>query len=374
MGAASKNGIDFEDFIYMAEQNNDQEKTEEPSQRKLEKAREEGNVSVSKEVSSVILMVVSIIVFVGSGGFIYGRVETLFETFFYNSGMALEDIDHAKQYLEMALWYGLEMMIPVLVMLMVTALLVNLVQTGGAFSIKAIQAKGSKMNPVTGIKKIFSMKGFVELAKGILKLSIVGVVVYYTVKSDIDNFVAFVAMPMEHNISEAGAYILMFVSRILAALFLLSIADAVYQRFQHRKDLRMTKQEVKDEYKQMEGDPHVKGQRKKMGMLLRQQKRLDHAVLSSDVVVTNPTHYAVALYYDPEKNDAPIVTVKGQRLRALKIKELAKKYGIQIVENKPVAQALFASAEEDEYIPEDLYRAVAEILAYVYKLKNKHKI
>lgn len=358
----------------MAEQNSDQEKTEEPSQRKLEKAREEGNVSVSKEVSSVILMVVSIIVFVGSGGFIYGRVETLFETFFYNSGMALEDIDHAKQYLEMALWYGLEMMIPIMVMLLVTALLVNLVQTGGAFSTKAIEPKGSKMNPVNGIKKIFSMKGFVELAKGMLKLSIVGMVVYYTVKSDIDNFVAFVAMPMEHNISEAGAYILMFVSRILAALFLLSIADAIYQRFQHRKDLRMTKQEVKDEYKQMEGDPHVKGQRKKMGMLFRQKKRLDHAVLSSDVVVTNPTHYAVALYYDPEKNDAPIVTVKGQRLRALKIKELAKKYGIQIVENKPVAQALFASAEEDEYIPEDLYRAVAEILAYVYKLKNKHKV
>ncbi len=358
----------------MAEQKNDQERTEEPTQRRLEKAREEGNVSVSKEVSSVILMVGSIMVFVGSGGFIYGRVEALFETFFYNSGMALEDIDHAKEYLKMALWYSIEMMTPVMMMLLVTAVLVNMVQTGGVFTTKTLEFKGNKMNPVTGIQRIFSMKGFVELAKGILKLSIVGIVVYYTVRSDIDNFVAFVAMPMEHNISEAGLYILMFVSRILAALFLLSIADALYQRFQHRKDLRMTKQEVKDEYKQMEGDPHIKGQRKKMGLLFRQKKRLDHAVLSSDVVVTNPTHYAVALYYDPEKNDAPIVTVKGQRLRALKIKELAKKYGIQIVENKAVAQALFASAEEDEYIPEDLYRAVAEILAYVYKLKNKHKL
>lgn len=358
----------------MSNDKSDQEKTEEPTQRKLEKAREEGNVSISKEISSVMLMVVSIIIFVAAGGFMYGRLEVLFETFFFNAGMALEDLDHAKEYLNMALWFGFEMMMPILIMLLITALLVNLLQTGGAFSTKAITPKASKINPINGIKRIFSMKGFVELAKGFLKLFIVGVIVYYTVRNDIDDFVSFAVMPLEHNINEAGLYILMFVGRILAALFVLSVADAMYQRFQHRKDLRMTKQEIKDEYKQMEGDPHIKGQRKKMGMRFRQRKRLDHAVLSSDVVVTNPTHYAVAIYYDPEKNDAPIVTAKGQRLKALKIKELAKKYGIQIVENKPVAQALFASADEDEYIPEDLYRAVAEILAYVYKLKNKHQL
>lgn len=181
-------------------------------------------------------------------------------------------------------------------------------------------------------------------------------------------------MPLDYSMSEGGAYILMFVTKILAALFILSIADAAYQRFQHRKELRMTKQEVKDEFKQMEGDPQMKSQRKKFGMSLRQRKRLDHAVLSSDVVVTNPTHYAVALMYDPEHNEAPLVMAKGQRLKALRIKELARQYGIPIVENKPVARALFATAEEDEYIPADLYRAVAEILAYVYKLNNKNKL
>ena len=133
----------------------------------------------------------------------------------------------------------------------------------------------------------------------------------------------------------------------------------------------MTKQEVKDEFKQMEGDPQVKGWRRRFGMKLRSQKRMDHAVLASDVVVANPTHYAVALKYSPEQNGAPIVMVKGQRLRALRIKELANHYGIPIVENKPVARALFATAEEDQFIPEALYRAVAEILAYVYKLKTK---
>lgn len=358
----------------MSDQKSDQEKTEEPTQRKLDKAREEGNVSISKEISSVMLMIVSIVIFLGSGGFMYGRLEALFGTFFNGSGMPLEDQEHAMEYLELALWYGFEMMMPILIMLLVTALLVNLAQTGAAFSVKAIQPKASKLNPVNGIKKIFSMQGFVELAKGFLKLIIVGIVVYFTVRNDIDHFVSFVVMPLGHNLSESGMYVLMFVNRILAALFILSVADAVYQRFQHRKDLRMTKQEVKDEYKQMEGDPHVKNQRRKLGMSFRQRKRLDHAVLSSDVVVTNPTHFAVALQYDPEINDAPIVMAKGQRLKALRIKELAKNYGIPIVENKPVAQALFASAEEDERIPADLFRAVAEILAYVYKLKNKHKI
>ena len=358
----------------MSEQKSDQEKTEEPTQRKIEKAREEGNVSISKEISSVVLMVVSVIMLVGTGGYIYGKIETLFEVSLINSGMPIDDQGQAIEYLEIALWLGLDMMIPTLIVLMVTALIVNVVQTKGAFSTKAIQPKASKINPVNGIKKIFSLKGFVELAKGFIKLFIVVVIVYYTVQSEMENFISFVVMPLGHNLSEAGTKILVFVSKVLAALFILSVADALYQRFQHHKDLRMTKQEVKDEFKQMEGDPHIKSQRKKMGMSFRQKKRLDHAVLSSDVVVTNPTHYAVALKYDPEFNDAPMVMAKGQRLRALRIKELAKKYEIPIVENKPIARALFATAEEDHHIPPDLYRAVAEILAYVYKLKNNRKI
>lgn len=358
----------------MAGQKSDQEKTEEPTQRKIEKAREEGNVSISKEVSSVVLMIVSIVMFIGSGSFIYSRIEGLFETFMFGAGMALEDRDQAIEYLELAMWYGFEMMTPILIVIFIVAFLVNVIQTKGAFSVKAIEPKASKINPVNGIKKIFSMKGAFELGKGFVKLFVVVVVVYYTVKNDLETFISFVIMPMEHNLSEAASLILIFVSKILAALFVLSVADALYQRFQHHKDLRMTKQEVKDEFKQMEGDPHVKGQRKRLGVSLRQKRRLDHAVLASDVVVTNPTHYAVALRYDPQSNDAPIVMAKGQRLKALRIKELAKNYGIPIVENKSVARALFATAEVDQHIPADLFKAVAEILAYVYKLKKKHKV
>ena len=355
----------------MSQKKSDQEKTEEPTQRRIDKAREEGNVSISKEVSSVLLMVVSMIVFVNSGAYMYRRAETMFETFLLNSRMALANQENATEYLKMALGFGFEMMLPVLIALLVVALLVNLVQTGGVFSLKAIQPKGSKMNPATGLKRIFSMQGLVELGKGVVKLGIVVMVVYYTVRHDIDHFISFAVMPIGYSIAESGSYVLLFVGRILAALLVLSIADAAYQRFQHKKELRMSKQEVKDEHKEMEGDPHVKSQRRKMGQSFRQKRRLDHAVLDSDVVVTNPTHYAVALKYDPENSNAPVVMAKGQRLKAQKIKKLAREHDIPMVENKPVARALFASAEVDDYVPEDLFRAVAEILAYVYKLKNK---
>lgn len=350
---------------------NDQEKTEEPTGQKLQKAREEGNVSISKEISSVLLLVVSVIMVMGTGGFMYSRIEGLFHYFFANAYLPLENEDHAIDFVMTATKAGFEMIIPLLTVLLFMAVLVNAVQTGGTFSTKAMEPKGSKLNPINGLKKIISVRSIVELAKGFSKLGIVGIVIYNTVQNDIDNFLGLVNMPIIHSLSETGSYTLMFVTRILVALFLLSIVDAAYQRFQHRKDLRMTKQEVKDEYKQNEGDPQIKSKRKQFGMALRMKKRLDHAVLSSDVVITNPTHYAIALRYDPERHEAPIVMAKGQRLKALRIKEFAKKYGIPIVENKPVARALFATAEEDQHIPGDLFRAVAEILAYIYKLKNK---
>lgn len=358
----------------MSDKNSDQEKTEEPTSRKMEQARKEGNVSISKEVSSVALMITAIIMISSTGGFIYAGLEQLFETFFSNAGAGFRDGDQAIDYLKMALFGSLRMIMPLMIMLLIIAVGVNMAQTKGMFSIEAMQPKGSKMNPLNGIKNIFSTKGLVELVKGFLKLGIVAIVAYITVSTEVSGFVTYVISPIEFSLGQSGTFVLTFVIRIMAALLILSVADAAFQQFQHKKDLRMTKQEVKDEYKQMEGDPQVKSQRRAFGMKLRQQKRMDHAVLSSDVVVTNPTHYAVALKYDPENSGAPIVMIKGQRLRALRIKELAKHYGIPIVENKPVARALFATAEEDQFIPEDLYKAVAEILAYVYKLKNKHKV
>lgn len=357
----------------MADQNSAQEKTEDPTSQRLEKAREEGNVSISKEISSVMLMLVSVFAFVGMGGAMYQHAESVFELFFLNASMPIDNQNQAIMMLKMASTHAYKLMLPLFIVLLATALFVNLVQTKAAFSFKAMKPKGSKINPVNGIKRVFSKRGLVELVKGLFKLLVMGVIVYYTIDSNLEHFVSFAVMPLEYNISESGSYILMFLGRILAALLVMSIADAAYQQYQHKQDLKMSKQEVKDEHKQSEGDPKMKGKRKALGMSMR-KKRLDHAVLESDVVVTNPVHYAIALQYDPDETEAPKVMAKGQRLRAQKIKQLAREFDIPVVENKPVAQALFASAEVDKYIPEDLYRAVAEILAYVYKLKNKHNI
>lgn len=357
----------------MADQDSAQEKTEDPTDRRLEKAREEGNVAISQEISSTMLMIVSLLTVMAAGGFIYGRFSMLFRSFFRNSHMPINNQEQAITQLLSAFRYGIEAMAPILTVLMITALVVNLIQTKGAFSLKAVAPKADKLNPINGLKNIFSMKGLVELAKGIFKLIVMGVIVYYTVQSNIDHYISFAVMPLEYNIRESGSHILAFLSKIFAALLIMSIADAIYQQYQHKQDLKMTKKEVEDERKETEGDPHIKNKQKEMGKEIR-NKRLDHAVMESDVVVTNPTHYAVALQYDPQQNNAPIVLAKGQRLKALKIKELAEKMDVPLVENKPVAQALFASAEVDEHIPEDLYRAVAEILAYVYKLKDKHNI
>lgn len=358
----------------MADKSSDQEKTEEPTARRLEKAREEGQVAISKEVSSVVLMIAALLMFMGVSGMMYDRLTYIFESFFYNSGFGFEDQSQAESYLRTALMFGMQIVMPLLGMLVIVTLGVNLAQTKGLFSVKALEFKGQKINPIEGVKKIISMKGMVELIKGFSKLGIVGIIGYYSIKNDVSEYVGFIVVPIESSLSEMGGHLLNFVVKVLAALLILSIADAVYQKYEFNKNLKMTKQEIKDEYKQMEGDPHVKGQRKRFGLKLVKQKRMDHAVLGSDVVVTNPTHYAVALKYDPEQNNAPIVMVKGQRLRALRIKELAREYEIPIVENKPVARALFATAEEDQFIPEDLYRVVAEILAYVFKLKNKHRL
>lgn len=358
----------------MSDQNDQQNKTEEATAHKLNKAREEGNVAKSTEIASVMLMVIAMLVLMQFGGWMYGRLRRLFEAFFMNAGQGLTNQEMAIQYLETALWYGFEVSAPLIIGLLVMAVFAHVGQTGVVFAPKVIEAKGSRVNPAKGFQKIFSMHGVVELVKGFSKILLISVIIYFTLRNEIGYITSFLVMPLQQILSESGSYIFLIVSRILAALVVLSLIDAAYMQYKHKKDLRMTKQEVKDEHKQMEGDPHMKNKRREQAMAMRQQKRLDHAVLSSEVVVTNPTHYAVALEYDPEQNDAPIVRAKGMRKRALKIREYAREFDIPIIENPPVARALHASAEENEFVPPELYQAVAEILAYVYRLKEQNNL
>jgi flagellar biosynthetic protein FlhB len=350
-------------------QNDKQEKTEEPTEHRLKEARKEGNVAKSTEISSVLLLVIAAIVFFQFGGWMYSNIQELFETFFTNCAQALGSRGNALQFLKVAGWYGFTTMAPLLVGLSVVAVAAHVGQTGFIFAPKAIELKGSRLSPIKGLKKTFSMRGFVEMIKGFSKIFLIGIVIYFTLRYEVQNMVIFLLLPIKGILSESGHYILTIITRILSVLVILAIMDAAYKHYQHHKDLRMTPKEVKDEMKQMEGDPHMKSRRKEKAASMH-KKRLDHAVLASEVVVTNPTHFAVSLQYDPQQNEAPIVKAKGMRNRALKIKEFAEKYEIPIVENPPVARALYASADEDEFVPPELYKAVAEILAYVYKLSD----
>ena len=355
----------------MAEQNNDQEKTEEPTPKKLEKAKEEGNVSKSQELSSAFMLTISALIIYFLGEYILTNMVALYEKFYQVNGRDLNNLNNAAAYLGEAFAFGLYILAPILLVMGVASVLISLVQTGVIFSTKVLAFKGNRINPLEGIKRVVSVKGLVELLKGVIKITVIGVIIYYTLRSEVELMLGLMLLPLPVVIAKAGYFVMLLVTRILFALLVISIADMIYQRYEHRKNLRMTKQEVKDEYKQMEGDPQVKSQRKKQMNLLSRRRRLDHAVLTSDVVVTNPTHYAVALKYDPDHDEAPIIQAKGMRKRALKIREFAKEYDIPILENPPVARALYASAEEEEMVPAELYEAVAEILAYVYKLKQQ---
>ena len=355
----------------MADQDSDQDKTEEPTAHKLEEARKDGNVSKSQELNSALLLIFASATLYGLGGWMYHEFEILFEHFYRILDQPVLNTPNAISYMMVALKFGLIILLPFLIILSVMSVLVNLLQTGVVFAPKALELKPDKLDPSKGIKKLFSANGLMEMVKGILKIGFVGIIIYYTVHNNISDFMGLPSQPLFKILGIAGKWVILIITRVLIALLFLSVGDAFWQRYRYRKDLKMTKQEVRDEMKQMEGDPAVKGSRRKKALKMAYKRRLDHAVLGSDVVVTNPTHYAVALRYDPETTDAPVIMAKGMRKKAQKIKAFAKKYEVTIVENPPVARALYAAADEGQAVPPELYQAVAEILAYVYRLKEK---
>ncbi|MEX0648295.1 MAG: EscU/YscU/HrcU family type III secretion system export apparatus switch protein [Balneolaceae bacterium] len=352
-------------------EHDDKDKTEEPTASKLKKAQEEGNVPKSQEVGSVLLMVSAVLMVLYSGDAMVEQFQSLFRQIYINLDQPVNNRDNAMVVLETNLMMGFNVIMPTLVVLVAVAVLSNVMQTGAIIAPKVLEAKPDRISPLKGFKKIFSIQGVAELVKGLSKVFIVGLIIMITLRNETELLTTMLVMPLPETLSQAGRIIFLMMTRILSALMILAIADAIYARFKHKKDLRMTKQEVRDEFRQSEGDPHMKSRRKEKAMGFSRRKRLDHAVLASDVVITNPTHYAVALQYNPDQNIAPVVRAKGMRKRALKIRSFAKHYDVPIFENPPVARALFASTEEDEMVPEEHFQIIAEILAYVYRLKEE---
>jgi len=352
------------------------EKTEEPTSKKLNDARADGKVSKSKEVSNalsliaVFLTLKYMIGWLGTGlinifQVLYSMIPEAIHTDYSNIRiLAIQLVIHNAM---LRILYFLS---PFLVVGVAISIISNVIQFKWKVTFKPMQPKLSKFNPISGIKKIFSMNSLLELLKSIVKIGIIAFVVYDTLKDKLGIIYQLYDIPLLSAIQTIGTLVIDLGLRISILFIIIAALDFMYQKWKFHDDMKMTKQEVKDEYKNTEGSPEVKGKQKQR-MREASQRRMMQQVPEADVVITNPTHYAVAIKYDGEKYEAPIVLAKGEDYLAQKIKDIARENNVEIVENKPLARMLYANVEIGEMVPPELYQAVAEVLAYVYQLKGK---
>ncbi|MDO3410685.1 flagellar biosynthesis protein FlhB [Saccharibacillus sp. CPCC 101409] len=348
------------------------EKTEKASPKKRQDSRKKGQVAKSQELPGAAVLIVSVAILMAFGSNFLKTIIQLFTDVFINR-MNM-DITTANV-MNMMTQYMAQIMLmlaPVFGAAVLIAVIANFGQFGLMFVSEGLKPKFSKLNPIKGFKNIFSMRSLVEFLKSILKMTVIGFLVYTTLKAQLGEIAKLHSMTAEEIFHFASSVTVSLGIKIGAALLLLGVFDYMYQKYEFEKGIRMSKQDLKDEYKKAEGDPMIKGKIRERQRRMAMQRMMQD-VPGADVIITNPTHYAVALKYDGDRMQAPEVVAKGQDFLALRIREIAKNNGVMIMENKPLARALFAQAEIGDTVPGDLFQAVAEVLAYVYKLKGKVK-
>ena len=353
----------------MAESESGQDKTEQATPKREREAREKGQIARSKELATVSALMAAAAMFIAMGdSFVRGLAELVRRNFSFprefafDEGMMIVNLSRTVQ-------DGLNVVLPLFVLMIVVAVMANIVLGGFSFSTKALAFKGEKLDPIKGMGRVFAWRGLMEMFKGFAKFLLVGIVGLSVLDYQTDGLVQMGREALPMALGHAG-YILTWSFLIISSVLLLVAAiDVPFQIWDHQRQMKMTKQEVRDEYKQTEGSPEVKGRQRRIQMEMA-QRRMMEKVPGADVVVTNPTHYAVALRYDPLNMGAPIVVAKGSELIASRIRALAIEHGIPVLSAPPLARALFHSTELDEPIPDGLYLAVAQILAYVFQLKQ----
>ncbi|WP_409275367.1 flagellar biosynthesis protein FlhB [Pseudomonas sp. KCJK9111] len=356
----------------MAESESGQDKTEEPTEKRKRDAREKGEIARSKELNTVSVTLAGAGGVLAFGGYL---AETLLEMMRMNFSLTREIIVDERSmgaFLltsgKMAIWA----VQPILILLFVISFVAPIVLGGFVFSGSLLQPKFSRMNPLSGIKRMFSMHALTELLKALAKFFVILVVAVVVLASDRQALLSIANEPLEQAIIHSLQVVGWSALWMSAGLLLIAAADAPFQLWQTHKKMKMTKQEVRDEYKDSEGKPEVK---QRIRQLQREvsQRRMMAAVPQADVIITNPTHYAVALQYDPENgNSAPLLLAKGSDFMALKIREIGAEHNIQILESAALARAIYYSTEVEHEIPAGLYLAVAQVLAYVFQIRQYH--
>lgn len=352
------------------------EKTEEPTAKRRSDARNEGQVAKSKEVSNAFELLALFLVmkfwvghlgesFVGVFRNIYSQFPEYIKLYDGN----LQQITF-RAIFERAMYSVIAMIAPVLLIGFAVAFLCDFLQVKWKVTFKPLKPKLSKLNPISGFKRLFSLSKLFELAKSIAKIAIITYAVYSYLKKKAPSIFLMYGLALNQSIVQMGKLVINLGFRIALYYMVVAAADYIYQKIKFKRDLKMTKQEVKDEYKNQEGDPAVKSKQRQR-MMEASRRRMMQNLPQADVVITNPTHYAVAIKYDPELYDAPYVVAKGADYLAQKIKDAAKENNIEIVENKPLARMLYANVDVGSIVPPELYQAVAEVLAFVYHLQGK---
>ena len=355
----------------MAEES-DLEKTEQPSLQRLDKAREDGQVARSRELTTFVLLLAG-----GAGLWLMGSaiMQKLLKVL--RDGLTLDkrltyDTEQLLPHLHNLSNDALLALMPVLLILLAAAILSPMMLNGWLFTLKPLQPQLSKLNPISGIGRMFSINSLVELLKAVAKALVVGGVGAWAIWSNKDAVLLLMTEPLAAAIPHVGSLMWGCFVAIMAGMLLIVAVDVPFQLYEHNKKLMMTKEEVRQEAKETEGNPEVKGRIRKMQREMA-QRRMMSEIPTADVVVTNPTHFSVALRYSETGMRAPIVVAKGSHLTAARIREIAVEHGVPILEAPPLARALYKHTEIGDAIPEALYTAVAEVLAYIYQLRRYRK-
>jgi flagellar biosynthetic protein FlhB len=347
------------------------QRTEPATPRRRQEARRKGQVARTAELGPALMLLVVYAVFSGRAGSMAMLAQRLMKQGL--SAMADAELLNANQLNQLVVplvMIALQILAPLFVGVVGVALVSQLVQVGILFSTETLKPRWDKLNPINGLQRLFSKRALIELVKSLLKVGFIGYLSYRIIRFGLQELPLYTSVSPEQSFTAGSRLIGQLAKEVGIAFIALAAADYIYQRWEYELSIRMTRKEVEDELKQTEGDPYVRGKirQRQRQMALR---RMMSAVPQADVVVTNPTHLAVALRYDVRKNPAPVVVAKGAGLLAERIKALAKEHRVPIVENVELAQALYHGVEIDGPVPAQFYQAVAEVLAFVYRLKGK---
>ena len=354
----------------MAEEQDDSQKTEDPTSRRLDEARKRGQVANSREVNNLLMLGVFSLSVLLFGGTAAGAIYNATMPFIESPDLVPADFEHLVRLGWKLLGVLLVAGAVPLALAIIAAIGAGYLQFGLVFSADGIMPKLDKISPLAGLKRMFSMRSLAEFVRGLLKLAVVGSVAMFLILPEVAHLNKLIGMEMVQLLGETKALLAKLLIGVVSIVAAIATIDVIYQRLQHMREMRMSRQEIKDEFKETEGDPLVKGRLRQLRME-RTRRRMMAQVPQSDVVVTNPTHYAVALKYDPGSMAAPKMMAKGVDNVAAKIREIAKEHGIPVVENPPLARGLFAAVDVDEEVTPEFYKAVAEVISYIFKLKRR---